>query len=416
MSKLLNLINTSKLYLLEKDFFKSYNIMKNYNISYNLMIKLRRYLYGNNHNLNISKTPFSNFNYKQIYEKNNENTIGYVRVPVGIAGPLIINEKEFFAPIATTEGALIGSINRGCKIITDSGKNIKTTVIQKGITRSPIIEFENIQKIPIFLKWLNENKNDISEIFNSTSSVAKFKDITTLLAGNKVHLRFQCYSGDAMGMNIISKGTDKVLEYIKTKFNIKVISISGNTCTDKKASSINWINGRSNTVLAETFLSKEIIKNKLKINYNELIKLNIDKNLVGSSLAGTIGGNNSHVANIVSGFFLSTGQDTAQIGTSSFALTQYEDYDDEYIRVNLTMPSLELGTIGGGTDLNDQIAYLNVLNIDKKDNVYRPGHNTKKLCEIIGGFVLAGEISLMASLAYGNLVSSHMNLNRRKDI
>ena len=217
-----------------------------------------------------------------------------------------------------------------------------------------------------------------------------------------------------MGMNIISKGTERILEYIKQFFKIKVISISGNTCTDKKASAINWINGRSNTVIAETFLSKQVITKRLNIDYNDLIKLNIDKNFVGSSLAGTIGGNNAHAANIISGFFLSTGQDTAQIGTSSYAMTQYDDYDEDYIRVNVTMPSLELGTIGGGTDLNDQTAYLKLLGIDKIDN-----HNPaiiQKNYVIISGFVLAGEISLMGSLAYGNLVSSHMNLNRRKSI
>lgn len=414
MSRLFKFLNNYKVHHLEKCFLDKYPILSNYNFIYNNIIRLRRFYLSSKNNLQIYNTPFRNYNYKQIYKKNNENTIGYVRVPVGIAGPLTINNHKCFAPIATTEGALIGSINRGCKIINESGKNITTMVINKGITRSPIIQFNKIDEIPYFLDWIDNNKNKLKVVFNETSSIAQFKDLTPIIAGNRVHLRIQCSSGDAMGMNIISKGTDRILQYITQYFNIKIVSISGNTCTDKKSSSMNWVNGRSNTINVETFLEKKIIKSRLNIDYHDLIKLNIDKNLVGSALAGTIGGNNAHVSNIISGLFISTGQDTAQIGTSSFALTQYEDYDDKYMRVFLTMPSLEVGTIGGGTDLNDQTAYLKLLGINKKDNETTPGYNTKKLCEIIGGFVIAGEISLMASLAYGNLVSSHMDLNRRK--
>lgn len=382
----------------------------------------------------LRRIPYKNYNYSQIYNRNCENVIGYTPVPVGLVGPLKINGTDYHVPLATTEGGLIGSLNRGAKAISlnNTEKGIKTMVVDRGITRAPVLELGSLEQVQEFVSWI-ENKDNfqkLQEVFGETSRFGELQSVTVHHAGTKVHLRLVAFSGDAMGMNIISKGSEAVVQYILKQFpvnSIEVLSLSGNCCTDKKPSAMNWIHGRGKMVIAETFLPENVLDDVLHTYPENLIRLNQEKNLIGSSLAGSIGGNNAHVANVVAGIFIATGQDVAQIGTSSVGLTQYEsdwnwvcDRDEEEprsegekgLKVSLTMPALEVGTVGGGTQLEAQKGALEILGID---NSLGPGENAKKLAEIVAGTALAGEISLMSALSSGDLVQAHLRLNRGKN-
>jgi len=389
-----------------------YNLEKK-NTNYDECIDLRRKHYEENYNLNLKDLPKKNYNYKSIINKNCENVIGYVRLPVGIVGPININNKERLIPISTTEGALVGSINRGASFIKKTSDNgISSITIDKGITRSPIIDVQKICNIPELHDYLKKNYENLKNIFESTTNHGKLKDINILHNGTNIHLRISATTGDAMGMNIISKGSNKIVDKILEEFpEYKLISLSGNTCTDKKPSAINWINGRGKTVIANCELDIDKFENIIKFPVENLVKLNIQKNLIGSALAGSIGGFNSHAANIVAGIYLATGQDIAQIGTSSVCLTDYTIIDNK-LNISITMPSLELATIGGGTDLEDQVQCLNIMGIDKKQNSELPGNNSLLLSKIVASTVLCGELSLMCALCVNNLVDSHMKFNR----
>ena len=355
-----NILNRSLGRLINRN-IQIYNLEKQ-NKDYNQCINLRRKFYNEKYKLNIDKLPIDNYNYSSIVNKNCENVIGYVRLPVGIVGPITINNEDKFVPISTTEGALVGSINRGAGFIKKtSEKGITAITIDKGITRSPIINVKKISNIPLLHKFLKTNYNDLKKDFESTTNHGKLNAIDVLHNGPNIHLRISATTGDAMGMNIISKGSNKIINTIlKTFPEYELISLSGNTCTDKKPSAINWINGRGKTVIVSCELDIMKLKNIINFPIEKLVNLNIQKNLIGSSLAGSIGGFNAHAANIVAGLYLATGQDIAQIGTSSVCLTDYNIIGDK-LNISLTMPSLELATIGGGTDLADQIECLNIL-------------------------------------------------------
>ena len=205
--------------------------------------------------------------------------------------------------------------------------------------------------------------------------------------------------------------------FVKEFKSASVLSISGNLCTDKKPSAINWIDGRGKSVIAEVVLKSDVVKKVLKTSVNDIIKVNNAKNLVCSALAGSIGGQNAHASNIVAACFLATGQDPAQVVESSNCITLMEaipnkDNKEDDLHVSVTLPSLEVGTIGGGTGLGAQKACLKMMNVHGPNNEI-PGNNSKQLAKLIASTVLAGEISLMSALTSNHLVSAHMKLNRK---
>ncbi|GKV53386.1 hypothetical protein SLEP1_g59917 [Rubroshorea leprosula] len=222
-----------------------------------------------------------------------------------------------------------------------------------------------------------------------------------------------------MGMNMVSKGVDNTLEFLRRNDfpDMDVIGISGNFCSDKKAAAVNWIEGRGKSVVCEAIIREEVVKNVLKTSVAALVELNMLKNLAGSAVAGALGGFNAHAGNIVTAVFIATGQDPAQNVESSQCITMMEAVNDgKDLHISVSMPSIEVGTVGGGTQLASQSACLNLLGV-KGASKDLPGSNSRLLASIVAGSVLAGELSLMSAIAAGQLVSSHMKYNRSsKDV
>jgi len=220
-----------------------------------------------------------------------------------------------------------------------------------------------------------------------------------------------------MGMNMVSKGCLAAIEVLEGVFpDLVMVAISGNMCCDKKPSAINWILGRGKSVIVEAVISDFVVKSVLKSSVKDMIDTNKQKNLIGSAMAGSVGGFNAHAANIVTAVFLATGQDPAQNVESSNCITLMDYADDgESLHVSVTMPSIEVGTVGGGTHLPAQAGCLDICGVRGicKDPNSAPGDNSRKLAQIVGASVLAGELSLMAALAANHLVRSHMQHNRK---
>jgi len=364
----------------------------------------------------LSELPYKDYPYEDIYQRCCENVIGYIPIPIGVAGPILLNNKEYYLPMATTEGALVASTSRGAKAITESG-GCYATVIKDSITRAPLIKCPNLREAVSIKKYCETNLWDIQTIFNSTSNYAKLHNIKQIIAGKYLYLRFEATTGDAMGMNMIGKGVETAVMYILSNFpKSKLKSISGNVCVDKKASAMNWIEGRGKSVVCECIIKEDVVKKILKTTPDKLVELNYLKNMVGSSIAGTIGGNNAHASNIVSAMFLACGQDIAQTVESSHCMTLMEIADKKSTQkdlyVSVTMPCLEVGTVGGGTHLPPQSAMLDLLGV-KGSHKTDYGKNARKLAKIIASGVLAGELSLMSALSKNEHMIAHMKLNRK---
>jgi hydroxymethylglutaryl-CoA reductase (NADPH) len=275
--------------------------------------------------LESSLLPVRDFDYARVQGACCENVIGFLPLPLGVAGPLIIDGQSFFIPMATTEGVLVASTSRGCKAI-NAGGGATTVLTGDGMTRGPCVGFDSLVRAGAAKIWLDSEAGQkvMKRAFDSTSRFARLQNMKTALAGTTLFIRFKTTTGDAMGMNMISKGVEKALDVMATECgfdDMKIISVSGNYCTDKKAAAINWIDGRGKSVVAEAIIPGHLVKSILKSDVESLVELNTTKNLIGSAMAGSIGGFNAHAANIVTAIFLATGQDPAQNVESSNCIT-----------------------------------------------------------------------------------------------
>ena len=268
----------------------------------------------------------SNYKYEEVFGACCENVVGYMPIPLGIAGPLNVDGQAYPIPMATAEGTLVASTSRGCKAL-NAGGGVTTVLTADAMTRGPAIDFPSIidaAKAKAFVES-EAGSERIRNSFESTSRFAKLRGMKCALAGRTLFIRFSTSTGDAMGMNMISKGTEAALNTIREEFpDMLVLALSGNYCTDKKPAAINWIEGRGKSVVAEAVIPGKVVQSVLKTTVTDLCNLNIKKNLIGSAMAGSIGGFNAHAANILTAIFLATGQDPAQNVESSNCMTLME--------------------------------------------------------------------------------------------
>ncbi|KID91857.1 Hydroxymethylglutaryl-CoA reductase, class I/II, partial [Metarhizium majus ARSEF 297] len=359
----------------------------------------------------MSRLPYEDYDWEPIFEGCCENIIGYMPLPVGVAGPLKIDGLTVYIPMATTEGDLVASTSRGCKAI-NLGGGARTVLTSDGITRGPCVGFESAQRAGDAKNWLDSETGQVTmkKAFSSTSRYICLLETKATLAGANLYIRFKASAGDTMGVNIISKACERALEVMKNEGGFEdmtIISGCGNYCTDTKAAAVNWIEGRGKSITAEALIPGDVIQKELQTSVTALVELNLSKNLIGSAMAASIGGFNSHAANIVAAIFLATGQDPAQVAESSSCITIMKKSVSRgpraakililgsvhgSLQIAVSMPSLEVGTVGGGTLLEPQREMLEMLGV-RGPHPAQPGENARRLARIIAAAALAGEIS-----------------------
>ncbi|GAB7015433.1 hydroxymethylglutaryl-CoA reductase (NADPH) [Methanogenium cariaci] len=348
---------------------------------------------------------------ERVTKRNCENMIGTVQIPVGVAGPLQVlgeyADEAYYLPLATTEGALIASVNRGCRAITKAG-GAEVRIQRDGMTRAPVFACDSVPHAVGAARWVENHFAVLAEAAATTTSHGRLERITTHIAGTSLYVRFEFFTGDAMGMNMVTIGSEKAAEVIAAETGVRLVALSGNLCTDKKPSAANVVMGRGKTVAAGVFLSDAMVKEVFKTDTKSLTEVNTRKNLVGSARAGSLGFN-AHAANVIAAIFLACGQDPAHVVEGSNAITTVDPVDGG-VYVSVTLPSLQVGTVGGGTAIETQQACLQMLGVAGGGDP--AGANAKAFAEIIAAGVLAGELSLLGALAAGHLARAHKQLGR----
>ena len=370
-------------------------------------LDIRREFIEKHSNVELNQIANYTLDMELAMAKNIENPIGTIQIPIGVAGPLKINgehaKDEFFVPLATSEGALVASINRGCSAITASG-GVNARVIGDKMTRAPAIKTESVVEAVKVKQWFEGKFDELKEIAESTTRHGKLVKIDPIIiVGNYVYPRFVYSTGDSMGMNMVTIATEKVLTKLYDDLGVHALALSGNLCVDKKPAAINIVEGRGKTVVADIIIPEAIVRAKLKTTAKAIEEVNIAKNLIGSAAAGSMAFN-AHFANMIGAIFLATGQDEAHVVEGSLGITTAEDRDgDLYFSVN--MPDLPVATIGGGTRLETANEGLKIIDCAGTGKV-------NKFAEIVISTVLAGELSLVAAISAGHLAKAHQELGR----
>ena len=342
---------------------------------------------------------------------NIENMIGAVQVPVGVAGPVTVNggaaEGSYRLPLATTEGALTASVNRGCSVIGAAG-GATARVIESKMTRAPVFSAGGVAAANAVVEWVRDNRETLAEAAESTTEHGEVVDIRAYVVGDNVFLRFAMDTKDAMGMNMVTIASEAACDLVEEHTPASQIALSGNLCVDKKPAAINAIEGRGHTVAADVLVPRETVEDRLHTTPEAIAEINTRKNHVGSAKAGALGFN-AQTANVVAAMFLATGQDAAQVVEGANSITTAEARE-EGLYASVTLASLEVGTVGGGTGLPAQQEALSMLGVAGGGDP--PGSNADALAEVIATGALAGELSLLGALGSRHLASAHEQLGR----
>ncbi|MEF8853557.1 MAG: hydroxymethylglutaryl-CoA reductase (NADPH) [Haloarculaceae archaeon] len=342
---------------------------------------------------------------------NIENMVGGAQIPMGIAGPVPVDggaaTGEHYLPLATTEGALVASVNRGLSAIRAAG-GATARVTGSGMTRAPVFRVRGVAEAEAVVEWVDTHTDQLREAAESTTSHGELLAVDPYVVGDSVFLRFVYDTKDAMGMNMATIATREASEFVEAETPADLVALSGNLCSDKKPAAINAIEGRGRSVSADVLLSYDLVEDRLNTTPEAMVEGNTRKNLVGSAKAASLGFN-AHAANTVAAVFLATGQDAAQVVEGANAITTME-VREAGLYASISFASLEVGTVGGGTRLPTQSEALAVLGLAGGGDP--PGSNADALAELIAVGALAGELSLVAAFCSRHLSSAHEDLGR----
>lgn len=340
---------------------------------------------------------------------NIENFFGVAQVPIGLAGPVLVNgehaQGEFYVPLATTEGTLVASYSRGMKLCREAG-GITTTVLDDRMQRAPVFSFESAREAKAFSTWLSAHFEPIAAAAQTTTTSGKLIEIQQFSVSKLLYTRFNYTTGDAAGQNMTGKATFAACAWIKQNYPGELhFLLEGQFATDKKTSVVNMLHTRGKRVVAEITLPKALVEEQMHVSTDKLWAARIRGQL--GAIMSVTNNNGNHSANGVTAMFIATGQDVANVAESSAAYGFSELLPNGDFYASITLPSLIIATYGGGTGLATQRECLEIMDCYGAGKVH-------KLAEIIAATVLAGELSLGSAVVAEEWVQAHDDLGRNR--
>jgi hydroxymethylglutaryl-CoA reductase (NADPH) len=345
-----------------------------------------------------------------ILSGNVEAFIGVAQVPIGLAGPLLVNgehaQGEFYVPLATAEGTLVASYNRGMRLLHEAG-GVTTTILDDRMQRAPAFVFPSAREARAFGAWLDEHFEEIRQAAEATTRSGKLQDIEQYSASRMLFTRFNYTTGDAAGQNLTGKATQAACKWIRANYDggMEHYFLESNFATDKKSSQVNMLRTRGKRVVAEATVPRDLIQRLMHADVDLLWRARLVSNL-GGFMSG-VNNNGAHSANGITALFIATGQDAANVAESSAAFNYSEVLPNGDYYVSITIPSLIVATYGGGTGLATQRECLELLGCYGKDRV-------RKFAEIVAATVLCGELSLGSAIVAEEWVEAHDIFGRNR--
>lgn len=342
---------------------------------------------------------------------NIENFIGFCQIPVGVIGPLRVNglyaNGDFFAPLATTEGALVASYHRGANVISQAG-GVSAMCLTESVSRAPCFVFSDLAKAGLFLNWLYEQVESFPKIISRKTSFGKLTDIKTSITGRTVYLIFEYTTGDAAGQNMVTVATEEICKHIVEASPIAPVVwyLEGNLSGDKKASMLSFLGARGKKVVVDIVIPEKIVRNFLHTTPQQMSHYCKISTLGGVQSGGI--GVQGHFANALAALFIACGQDAACVSEAAIGITEMETTNNGDLHVSATLPNLIVGTVGGGTHLPTARECLEMMGCYGKDKA-------RKFAEICATVAMAGEISIIAALSSGDFGKAHATYRHKAD-
>jgi hydroxymethylglutaryl-CoA reductase (NADPH) len=339
---------------------------------------------------------------------NVENPIGSAQVPLGVAGPLRVNgefaDGVYYVPLATTEGALVRSYERGMVIISRSGGATARVVVDENCI-APTFCFEGLVDACWFARALPGWFDEVRRVAESTTRHGRLLRLEPRVLGRDVSVRFCYHTADAHGMNMIMKATDVACRWLMERVPASRYYVLTGCCSEKRASGAALAGGKGKTVVAEAVVPTDLLRTYLRVTPTEVLDM-WHRTLVGQ-VAANVAGYNGHLANGLAALFIACGQDVANVSNAAAGITSFDLTSSGDLYLSVTLPSLTVGTIGGGTELGTSLECLRMLDCVGAGTAAR-------FAEIAAATALAGELSMGAAIASGEIVEAHELYGRNR--
>ena len=339
---------------------------------------------------------------------NIENPIGSAQVPLGVAGPLRVHgefaDGVYYVPLATTEGALVRSYERGMLILTRSGGATARVVVDENCI-APMFCFENLVDACAFARALPDWFEDVRRVAESTTRHGRLLRLEPRVLGRDVTVQFCYHTADAHGMNMIMKATDAACHWLMGRAPSSRYYIMTGSCSEKRASGTALAGGKGKTVVAEAVVPAGSLRTYLRVTPAQMLHM-WHRTLIGQ-VAANVAGYNGHLANGLTALFIACGQDVANVANAVVGITGFDLTDDGDLYLSVTLPSLTVGTVGGGTHLGTSLECLRMLGCAGTGGA-------RRFAEIAAATALAGELSMGAAIASGEIVEAHERYGRNR--
>jgi hydroxymethylglutaryl-CoA reductase (NADPH) len=341
---------------------------------------------------------------------NIENPVGTIQIPVGVAGPLLIHGDHargtFYVPLATTEGALVRSYERGMVTLTRAG-GVTTRVEVDENRVCPVVVFDTVADASRFVAALPGHVPALRREAEATTRHGRLLRVEPRQIGREVILAFCYHTGDAQGMNMIVKATERACEWLRRHLAIAAYEIFSGFSSEKRASAALLTSGKGKTVIAGACVPAAVARSCLHATPGQLVRV-WHRAVVGHALAGAVGCN-AQFANGLTAIFIACGQDVANVANAHAGITNFEETAGGDLYASATLPSLTVATVGGGTNLGTSRECLALLGCAGS------GH-AARFAEIVAATVLAGELSMAAAIASGEFVNAHEQYGRNRPV
>lgn len=327
---------------------------------------------------------------------NVEGMVGFVQVPVGVAAPLRVRgdvEGEFRVPFATTEGTLVASYQRGFKVVTEAG-GVTVRVLRDGLVVWPTFAYPSVDRALAAARWVTAHRNELIGAAEATTRHGRVTALDAELLGRRLVLRLQMHTGDAHGINLVTRAAQAVAAAMPREGQVLVHGYD----VEKRGG---HDRGRGKWVVAEAVVPGELVAARWRTSAAAMAEA-WHTYLLAFARMGTTN-HAIQIANGLAGIYLATGQDVAYVAESATGTLSVEDRGGD-LYATLDLPNLHAATVGGGTGKGTAAECRAILGVS----------DARAMAGVIGAALLAGDLNLLASFLGDDFAGAHERLGRNR--